>query len=131
LFPDFSVSLADLGAQFIVNVTNDSWYGTWQEPYQHMIMTLARAVEIRRPLVRVTNTGISTVVLASGEILQQSPMQEAWSGLYEVPYLKEPKATYYQQNFWGESINECGYSFIIHSMTARAIKTIKVERLVN
>jgi CBS domain containing-hemolysin-like protein len=31
----------------------------------------------------------------------------------------------------GESINECGYSFIIHSMTARAIKTIKVERLVN
>lgn len=100
LFPDFSVSLADLGAQFIVNVTNDSWYGTWQEPYQHMIMTLARAVEIRRPLVRVTNTGISTVVLASGEILQQSPMQEAWSGLYEVPYLKEPKATYYQQNFW-------------------------------
>jgi putative hemolysin len=31
----------------------------------------------------------------------------------------------------GESINECGYNFIIHSMTARAIKTIKVERLVN
>jgi apolipoprotein N-acyltransferase len=48
----------------------------------------------------VAKYGISTVVLASGEILQQSPMQEAWSGLYEVPYLKEPKATYYQQNFW-------------------------------
>jgi len=100
LFPDFSKSLADLGAQFIVNVTNDSWYGTWQEPYQHMIMTLARAVETRRPLVRVTNTGISTVVLASGEILQQSPMHETWSGLYKVPYLLEPKATYYQRNFW-------------------------------
>ena len=92
-------SLADLGAQFIVNATNDSWYGTWQEPYQHMIMTLARAVETRRPLVRVTNTGISTVVLASGEILQQSPMHQEWSGLYTVPYLTHPNATVYQRYY--------------------------------
>ncbi|NOQ64058.1 MAG: apolipoprotein N-acyltransferase [Methyloprofundus sp.] len=99
LYPHFSKSLADLGAQFIVNVTNDSWYGTWQEPYQHMMMTLARAVEIRRPLVRVTNTGISTVVLASGEVLQQSPMYEEWAGLYTVPYLLEPKATFYQRYY--------------------------------
>ncbi|TXL13259.1 apolipoprotein N-acyltransferase [Methylococcaceae bacterium HT4] len=99
LYPYFSKSLADLGAQFIVNVTNDSWYGTWQEPYQHMIMTLARAVEIRRPLVRVTNTGISTVVLASGEILQQSPMHQEWAGLYTVPYLKRPHATFYQRYY--------------------------------
>ncbi|BCG62661.1 MAG: apolipoprotein N-acyltransferase [Methyloprofundus sp.] len=99
LYPWFSTALADLGAQFIVNVTNDSWYGTWQEPYQHMVMTLARAVEIRRPLVRVTNTGISTVVLASGEILQQSPMHQEWSGLYKVPYLTEPQATFYQRHF--------------------------------
>lgn len=99
LYPDFSNALADLGAQFIVNVTNDSWYGTWQEPYQHMIMTLARAVEIRRPLVRVTNTGISTVVLASGEILEQSPMHLEWAGLYTVPYLKQPTSTFYQLNY--------------------------------
>lgn len=99
LYPYFSKSLADLGAQFIVNVTNDSWYGTWQEPYQHMIMTLARAVETRRPLVRVTNTGISTVALASGEILQQSPMYEEWADLYTVPYLTQPKATFYQRHF--------------------------------
>jgi len=100
LYPDFSKSLADLGAQFIVNVTNDSWYGTWQEPYQHMVMTLARAVETRRPLLRVTNTGISTVVLASGEILEQSPMQETWAGLYKIPYVTEPKATFYQRYYY-------------------------------
>lgn len=99
LYPDFSKALADLGAQFIVNVTNDSWYGTWQEPYQHMYMTLGRAVETRRPLVRVTNTGISTVVLASGEILQQSPMYQEWAGLYSVPYISQPKTTFYQRNF--------------------------------
>ncbi len=100
LFPDFSKSLADLGSQFTVNVTNDSWYGKWQEPYQHMYMTLARAVEFRRPLIRTTNTGISTVVLASGEILERSPLYEEWTGFYQVPYLKNPPKTFYQQWIW-------------------------------
>ncbi|NOT12562.1 MAG: apolipoprotein N-acyltransferase [Methylococcaceae bacterium] len=100
LFPAFSRSLAELGAQFIVNVTNDSWYGTWQEPYQHFYMTLARGVEFRRPVLRVTNTGISTVSLATGEILQRSPIHQPWTGIYEVPYLKNPPATFYQKWFW-------------------------------
>ena len=116
LFPAFSRSLAQLNAQFIVNVTNDSWYGNWQEPYQHMYMTLARGVEFRRPVLRVTNTGISTVSLASGEILRLSPIHEPWAGIYEVPYLKNPPATFYQNWFgllpgilWGVLITLCGY----------------------
>ena len=100
LFPDFSKGLSDIGAQFIVNATNDSWYGTWQEPYQHLYMTLARAVEFRRPVVRVTNTGISTVALASGKVLHRSPLNQEWSGLYTVPYSKDPASTFYQRNFW-------------------------------
>ncbi|MCX7098225.1 MAG: apolipoprotein N-acyltransferase [Methylococcales bacterium] len=100
LFPGFSRALAQLGAQFIVNVTNDSWYGTWQEPYQHMYMTLARGVEFRRPVLRATNTGVSTVSLASGKLLEQSPVHQPWAGLYEVPYLKNPPATFYQNWFW-------------------------------
>lgn len=99
LFPAFSKALADLGAQVIINVTNDSWYGTWQEPYQHMYMTLARSVEFRRPVIRVTNTGITTVALASGEILQQSPLHQEWSGVYQVAYRKQPSPTFYQQHF--------------------------------
>ncbi|PPD34601.1 MAG: apolipoprotein N-acyltransferase [Methylomonas sp.] len=100
LFPGFSKALADLGAQFIVNTTNDSWYGNWQEPYQHLYMTLARGVEFRRPVLRVTNSGISTVALASGEILQRSPIDQPWVGVYQVPYLKNPPATFYQRWFW-------------------------------
>ncbi len=100
LFPAFSRGLANLGAQFIVNVTNDSWYGAWQEPYQHMYMTLARAVELRRPIIRVTNTGISTVGLASGQILQKSPMYKPWTALYKVGYIKKPQATFYQRWFY-------------------------------
>ena len=100
LFAYFSRDLANLGAQFIVNVTNDSWYGSWQQPYQHFYMTLARGVEFRRPVLRVTNTGISSVGLASGEILQRSPIHEAWADVYHVWYLKNPLPTFYQQWFY-------------------------------
>ena len=119
LFPAFARSLAQLNAQFIVNVTNDSWYGNWQEPYQHLYMTLARGVEFRRPVLRVTNTGISTVSLASGDILTLSPIHEPWAGIYEVPYLKNPPVTFYQTWFWllpgilwGTLIALCGYLLI-------------------
>jgi apolipoprotein N-acyltransferase len=100
LFSAFSRGLADLGAQFIINVTNDSWYGPWQEPYQHLYMTLARAVEYRRPVIRATNTGISSVALASGEILNRSPLFREWTGRYSVPYLERPPVTFYQKWFW-------------------------------
>ncbi len=100
LFPAFSRELANLGAQFIVNTTNDSWYGDWQEPWQHLMMTLARGVELRRPVLRATNTGISTVGLATGEVLEQSPLFQTWAGVYTVPYLRDPPATFYQRAYW-------------------------------
>lgn len=99
LFAWLTRDLANQGTEIIVNVTNDSWYGTWQEPYQHLYMTLARAIEVRRPLVRSTNTGISTVILANGQILAQSPLQKEWFHLYEVPYNKNIYDTFFQG--WG------------------------------
>ena len=87
LYPSFSKGLSDLGAEIIVNVTNDSWFGWWQEPYQHLYMTLARGIEFRRPVIRSTNTGISTVMLANGKILEKSPIGEEWQQNYRIPYL--------------------------------------------
>jgi apolipoprotein N-acyltransferase len=100
LFPDFSVGLSNLGAQVIVNLTNDSWYGTWQEPYQHLYMTLARGVELRRPVVRATNTGISTVSLADGSVLDKSPLSQEWMGHFTVPFYSNAQATIYQKYPW-------------------------------
>jgi apolipoprotein N-acyltransferase len=48
----------------------------------------------------VTNTGISSVVLASGDILQRSPIYEAWTDVYHVPYVKHPSPTFYQEWFY-------------------------------
>ncbi len=95
LYPEFSNKLTFEGAQLMVNVTNDSWFGPTSEPYQHMYMTLSRAIENRRPLVRVTNTGITTAVQASGEVLQMSPIYQPWFGNFEIQYRKDPPTTFF------------------------------------
>lgn len=50
----------------MVNLTNDSWYGKTQEPAQHLFLAKWRAIEFRIPIIRSTNTGISSVIYADG-----------------------------------------------------------------
>lgn len=64
------------GAQFLVNITNDAWYGRSAAPYQHIAMVVFRAVENRRYLVRAANTGISAVVAPDGRIIASSDLFE-------------------------------------------------------
>ncbi|WP_374001518.1 apolipoprotein N-acyltransferase [Bdellovibrio bacteriovorus] len=99
LYPNFTRGLSAKGADILVNVTNDSWFGKTFEPQQHLYMTLARAIEVRRPLVRSTNTGISTAILANGDVLQKSPLHQEWSGQFVIKYLKNAPVTFYVQ--WG------------------------------
>ncbi|MGE3261676.1 MAG: apolipoprotein N-acyltransferase [Bacteriovoracia bacterium] len=101
LFDWFTRASARDGANLIVNVTNDSWYGKWQQPYQHFYMTLGRAIETRLPLLRATNTGISGVALANGEILELSPMHEEWTHVYSIPYTQAPGLTpFVRYGYW-------------------------------
>ncbi len=97
LSPAFSRSLANQGAQIFINLTNDSWFGKHFEPYQHMIMTLARAIETRRPLIRSTNTGITTVIQADGQLEALSPIHEPWVNVYEVRFQSAPQQTFFVQ----------------------------------
>ncbi len=97
LYPTFSASTARQGAEIFSNVTNDSWFGRTFEPYQHMIMTIARGVENRRPLLRSTNTGITTVSLADGTVLEQSPIDAEWIGFYSIPFKKNPPVVIYSK----------------------------------
>lgn len=127
LYPEFSAGLAKKGAEVFINVTNDSWFGKYFEPYQHLYMTLARGIEMRRPLVRSTNTGISTAILASGQILEHSPIHTEWSGMFEIPYKKNPPHTIYEKiaGFWIWALAIVSILLIVFS---RGIRRTRLER---
>ena len=59
-------------AQFLVNITNDAWFGRSGAPYQHLAMASLRAVENGTYLIRAANTGVTAVIAPSGEILAQT-----------------------------------------------------------
>lgn len=61
-------------AAYIVNVSNDAWFGDSAEPYQHMQMARMRALETGRYLVRATNTGLSGFIAPDGSLRSQAPM---------------------------------------------------------
>lgn len=58
------------GAGFLVNITNDAWFGNTNEPYQHAQASVLRAVETRRPVVRCANTGLSCFINIKGKITE-------------------------------------------------------------
>lgn len=76
IFPDLTRRFARAGADLLVNISNDAWYGRTAAPYQLLAMIAVRAVENRVPLVRATNTGVSAVVSATGEIRRPTRLFE-------------------------------------------------------
>ena len=59
-------------AEFLVNITNDAWFGRSGAPSQHLAMAAMRAVENGTYLVRAANTGITAVIAPTGEILAET-----------------------------------------------------------
>lgn len=82
IFPDQVVNAKNRPA-FMVNVTNDGWYGRTSGPYQHLAITQTRAVEQGLPMVRAANTGISAMIDAQGRIVASLKLGE--EGRIETP----------------------------------------------
>lgn len=102
LFPWFSKRLADSGAEIFVNLTNDAWFGGGFEMDQHLYLTLGRSIEFRRPMIRATNTGVTTAILSDGTVLESSPRSTEWFGVFEIPFRRDPPLTLYSYllPFW-------------------------------
>ncbi|MES2504599.1 MAG: apolipoprotein N-acyltransferase [Myxococcota bacterium] len=95
VFPVIGRAFVAEGAELLINVTNDAWYGVSAGPYQHLGMYQMRSVEVGRSYARATNTGVSAWVDSRGFIHQPTNLYEEALVLAEVPLSKE--ITIYQQ----------------------------------
>ncbi len=97
IFPDLVRQMAKEGANFLVTLTNDAWFGDSSAPYQHFSMAVFRAVENHLAIARVANTGISGFIAPDGRILSETPIftQQAVTG--SIP-LRTSTPTIYTQH---------------------------------
>ena len=82
IYPELARKSTRAGANLLVNITNDAWFGRSSAPRQHLAMTIFRAVENRRSLARAANTGYSAFILPSGRLRQKT-------GLFIAAHISE------------------------------------------
>lgn len=88
------------GAKFFVNITNDAWFFDTAAPYQHLAVSVLRAVELGRPVLRAANTGISAVISARGQILSRAELNTREILWADVALPLSDDITFY--NRWGD-----------------------------
>jgi len=96
IFPDLVRRMAQEGANFLVTLTNDAWFGDSSAPYQHFSMVVFRAVENHRAFARAANTGISGIIGPDGRILTQTPIFSQQTVIGSIP-LRTDSLTIYTQ----------------------------------
>ncbi|HEY4113329.1 MAG TPA: apolipoprotein N-acyltransferase [Rhizomicrobium sp.] len=97
LFPD-EVTQPGHRPQWLVNVTDDSWFGPASSsgPYQHLLVARVRAIEQGLPVVRAANTGISAVIDPLGRVNAQLAVDHA--GVIDAPLPRARSATIFAQS---------------------------------
>jgi apolipoprotein N-acyltransferase len=76
IFPEIARKMSANGANILTAITNDAWFGNTSAPYQHLAISVFRAVENRRWLVKAANTGVSAVVDATGRVISKTGIFE-------------------------------------------------------
>jgi len=87
IFPEASRAYKRMGADLLVNITNDAWFGRTSAPYQHLSMTIFRAVENRLYIARSANTGISAIIDPTGRIVAQTELFERTALINTVKFI--------------------------------------------
>jgi apolipoprotein N-acyltransferase len=84
IFPGEIRRFAANGAQLLINISNDGWFGRSAAPAQHLMMSRVRAVESRRWLLRATNNGYTAAIDPYGRIV--ASLATDIRGELEAPY---------------------------------------------
>jgi apolipoprotein N-acyltransferase len=86
IFPDFTRREVNEGADILVNITNDAWYGESSAPYQVLAMAVMRSIETKVPMVRAANTGFSALIEPSGQITNRTPLFKRGTTIVNVSW---------------------------------------------
>lgn len=89
IFPKLSRAMVQNGANLLVNITNDAWFGRTSAPYQHFSMAVFRAVENKRSLIRSANTGFSGFIDPVGRIISKTPLYTEAVSTQSVPVINQ------------------------------------------
>ncbi len=89
IFPALARQWCSLGANILINLTNDAWYGRSSAPEQQLSMVVMRAVENRRSLARAANTGISAFIDPLGRVKEASPIFEEYKMAADLPLIQQ------------------------------------------
>jgi len=93
IFPELAQQRVEAGANLLVNISNDAWFGNSSAPRQHLDLAVLRAVEQGRAIIRGTNTGISAAIDPRGRILAQG-------GLFTALTLPCPETPLVSETTW-------------------------------
>ncbi len=93
IFADEVRQFVNLGADVLVNISDDGWYGDTSAPWQHLNMARMRAIENDRWLLRDTNNGITAVIDPHGRIIRSAPRHVETSLFVRFDYLS-PRTFY-------------------------------------
>ena len=93
IFPDLVRRIAGSGAEFLVTITNDAWFGDSSAPAQHFSMVVFRSVENHLAFARAANTGISGFIDPFGRIIEASPTFTQTALQAEIP-VRQTKTFY-------------------------------------
>ena len=89
LYPRYVREIAALGAQILLNATNDAWFGRTSEPSQHLYLTAFRSIETRRPMVRAATAGHSAVIDIDGSLRMKTALFEETTVVEDVPVYRD------------------------------------------
>ena len=92
--------LAANGAEVMFNLTNNSWSRQRSAQLQHYVAARLRTIELRMPLVRGTNSGLSAVIDARGVTTASLPMFESATTVFEVPRYPRYRTLYLRAGDW-------------------------------
>jgi apolipoprotein N-acyltransferase len=108
IFPVIARQLTLRGADMLIVFSNDAWYPTSSEPEQHLANSIFRAVETRRPLIRVGNNSCSCLILPNGNIADSVSVDEEGGRIvlkpeksskafakFDISVAKTPELTFY------------------------------------